>query len=1128
MGASQKSGCISFFNVDSVGTLVDILHSKALYQPDKKAFTFLLDGETKETSLTYRELHLQAFAIATNLQNLGASGERALLIYPPGLEFIVAFFGCLYAGVVAVPAYPPRRNQSLSRLQSIVADARATIGLTTKTVLSNVKHQFTHSPTLQALHWLATDNIASDLAQAWHKPAISSDTLAFLQYTSGSTGTPKGVMLSHGNLLHNEQMIQQAMQHTEKTIFVGWLPLFHDMGLIGDVLQSLYLGIPCILMSPVAFLQRPLRWLQAITRYKATTSGGPNFAYELCVSKITNQQREALDLSSWEIAFNGAEPVRVETLERFATAFEPCGFRREALYPCYGMAETTLLVSGGLKAALPVLTTIQGDALEQHRVVSASGENEEVRTLVGCGQTLLEQQIVIAHPHTLTRCQPNEVGEIWVWGNSVAQGYWNRPEETQTTFRAYLADTGEGPFLRTGDLGFLQDGELFVTGRIKDLIIIRGRNHYPQDIEMTVEHSHPVLQFGCTAAFSVEVKRQELLVVACEVERTSRRNLDVDEVVGAIRKAVSEQHDLEVYGVVLLKTASIPKTSSGKVQRHACKAGFLAESLSVVGSSILSHTDDLIEGNTITQEILPPTAQKQRQLLLELDLRNQLAPLLGISPSQLNPQQPFNTLGLDSLKAVEIKNQIEANFGLVLPMETFLDDINITQLATQILSGATSPAPTPSSISAPVQTATEFPSLKQQRVSQSIGQPERPTAQKGLQFSLFYFSSEEAEFTDDKYRLLIEGAKFADQHDFAAVWIPERHFHPFGGIYPNPSVLGAALAMVTERVRLRAGSVVLPLQNPIRVAEEWSVVDNLSKGRVDLAFARGWNPNDFVLSPETYANRTEALFSGMQTVQKLWRGESISLPNGVGKQTEIKVYPLPKQRELSVWITCSGGKERFIEAGALGVNILTALLFQPIEELADKIALYRDSRAKHGHNAEAGNVTLMLHTFVGEDIDVVRNQVREPFTEYLKNSVDLWRQGSKNLDNLSEKEREDLLAYAFERYFQTSALFGTPDTCLARVARLKEIGVDEIACLIDFGVDVDAVMAALYSLKRLKEHSNADVNPVAREENQPRDRVIISNEIDLENPEQLLAKLDQLSEQEVDSLLSKLLINNPR
>ena len=270
------------FNIDNVGTLVDILHSKALYQPDKKAFTFLLDGETEEISLTYLELDLQARAIATRLQDLGASGERALLIYPPGLDFIAAFFGCLYAGVIAVPAYPPRRNQSLSRLQSIVADAQATIALTTKTVLSNVERQFTQSPILQALHWLATDNIASDLAQAWLQPAISIDSLAFLQYTSGSTGTPKGVMVSHGNLLHNERMLKTAFEHTQKTIYVSWLPLFHDMGLIGNMLQSLYLGRPCILMSPVAFLQRPVRWLQAISHYKATTSGGA----KLCLRAV--------------------------------------------------------------------------------------------------------------------------------------------------------------------------------------------------------------------------------------------------------------------------------------------------------------------------------------------------------------------------------------------------------------------------------------------------------------------------------------------------------------------------------------------------------------------------------------------------------------------------------------------------------------------------------------------------------------------------------------------------------------------------------------------------------------------------------------------------------------------------
>jgi natural product biosynthesis luciferase-like monooxygenase protein len=436
-------------------------------------------------------------------------------------------------------------------------------------------------------------------------------------------------------------------------------------------------------------------------------------------------------------------------------------------------------------------------------------------------------------------------------------------------------------------------------------------------------------------------------------------------------------------------------------------------------------------------------------------------------------------LGLDSLQAVEIKHHIEDNFGLVLPMEIFLEGITITQLATWVLAEATLPSLTPTSTpTETVQTLTQAHFLQQQLVN-STAQPQNPSAKSGMQFSLFYFSSNEAEFTDCKYQLLIEGAKFADQHGFTAIWIPERHFHSFGGIYPTPSVLGAAIAMVTERVRIRAGSVVLPLHNPIRVAEEWSVVDNLSQGRVDIAFAQGWNPNDFVLAPEAYADRKKFMFSSIQTVQQLWQGKSILLPNGVGQETEIKLYPLPKQHEIPIWITCSGGKERFIEAGALGANVVTALLFQDIEELAEKIALYRSSRAKHGHKPHAGHITLMLHTFVGEDMEFVRHKVREPFTEYLKNSVDLWRHGSTNLDNLTEKEQQDLLAYAFERFFQSSALFGTPDTCMQMVSSLKEAGVDEIACLIDFGVDVDATIAALYSLKRLKENFNVGVGITA-------------------------------------------------
>jgi acyl-CoA synthetase (AMP-forming)/AMP-acid ligase II len=582
-------------------TLVELLRWRALHQSTRRAYTFLVDGETEEVHVTYGELDRQARAIGAQLQRLGASGERALLLYPPGLEYIAAFLGCLYGGVVAVPAYPPhpaRLDRTWPRLQAIVQDAQPLVALTTSSILSIIERVLAQAPDFQAMRWVATDNLADSLAEEWRDPGVSSSTLAFLQYTSGSTATPKGVMVSHGNLMYNQRMIRNAFEHTGQSSVVGWLPLYHDMGLIGNVIQPLYMGFSCTLMSPALFLQRPYRWLHAISCCKATTSGAPNFAYDLCVRKITPEQRATLDLSRWDLAYNGAEPIRDETIERFTATFASCGFRPEAFYPCYGLAEATLFVSGGLKASRPVLHTVRGSTLDHHQVVADSHRNEDSRTLVGCGRTWLDQKIVIVDPESFTPCPPDRVGEIWVSGPNIAQGYWNRPEETERTFRAYLADTGEGPYLRTGDLGFLKDGELFVTGRIKDLIIIGGVNHYPQDIEWTVEQSHPAIRPGCCAAFSVDVAGEERLVVAAEVERryqptqrqavgasdsgSYRQPLDGQAVVRAIRRAVAEGHDVTAHSVVLLKTGGLPKTSSGKIQRHACRAGFLAQTLDVI------------------------------------------------------------------------------------------------------------------------------------------------------------------------------------------------------------------------------------------------------------------------------------------------------------------------------------------------------------------------------------------------------------------------------------------------------------------------------------------------------------------------------------------------------------------
>ena len=563
-------------------SLVDILLQRVQNQPEQIAYIFLQNGETESGRLTYVELDRQARAIATRLQSW--QGERALLLYNSGLEFITAFFGCLYAGVVAVPVYPPRRNQKLSRFVSIANNARARLALTTASILSDLNLRWEQeSGVLERLKWVATDTIEVDSQEFVPRPATP-ESLAFLQYTSGSTGTPKGVMVSHGNIIHNQHLICHTFSHSEQTIFVGWLPLFHDMGLIGNVLQPMYLGITCILMPPVAFLMKPVRWLKAISKYRATTSGGPNFAYDLCVKKVKSEQLSDLDLSSWDLAFNGAEPVRAETLKQFSQKFAPCGFKENAFYPCYGMAEATLLICGGLKQSVPIVKSVRAIALQENLVLDAVDQtpySEATKSLVGCGHSQLDSKIVIADPKSFELCGDGQVGEIWVSSSSITKGYWNRPQQTKEIFDAHLTN-GSGPFLRTGDLGFLLDGELFVTGRLKDTIVIRGQNYYPQDIELTVQKSHPALRPNSGAAFTIKLEGKERLVIVQEVERSYLRNLNINEVVGNILQEVTDENGLQVYATVLVKTGSIPKTSSGKIQRHACRAKFLNGSLNVV------------------------------------------------------------------------------------------------------------------------------------------------------------------------------------------------------------------------------------------------------------------------------------------------------------------------------------------------------------------------------------------------------------------------------------------------------------------------------------------------------------------------------------------------------------------
>ena len=564
--------------------LVRLVQYRAETEPNEPAFIYLANGVDEEIVMSNASLDRQARRVAAWLQSRNMFGGRALLLYPPGLDFIVAYFGCLYAGVIAIPVYPPRRNRSILRIETVAKNADAAVALTTEEVIKTVAGMLDEAPSLKNIDWVATTTLDENLADTWAFPDINSDTIAFLQYTSGSTGAPKGVILTHGNLLHNSQMIYQGFEHTRTGRGVFWLPSYHDMGLIGGIVQPLYCGRPNVIMSPLSFLQKPVRWLAAITRYKATTSGGPNFAYDLCVRNITEAQIDELELSNWSVAFNGAEPVLAETMEAFAQKFERCGFRYEAFYPCFGLAEGTLIVSGGYVKNRPIIRSLDPKELSIGRAVEVRDTRSKSVRYVSSGRKILpDERLAIVDPETCVECPDSIVGEIWVKSPSNARGYWNAPEATERTFHATIAETNEGPFMRTGDLGFMMDGELFVTGRIKDLIIVRGVNVYPQDIEMTVQKTDPHLRPLCGAAFMVRDHSelpQEHLVIVQELERQFKG--EIEPIFTAIKKAVALEHEIPVQGIVLIKSGSIPKTSSGKIQHHACRNGFLDGSLSEV------------------------------------------------------------------------------------------------------------------------------------------------------------------------------------------------------------------------------------------------------------------------------------------------------------------------------------------------------------------------------------------------------------------------------------------------------------------------------------------------------------------------------------------------------------------
>ncbi|MFP4337533.1 MAG: beta-ketoacyl synthase N-terminal-like domain-containing protein [Halothece sp.] len=646
-------------------TLVSLLRDRASHSPSQRAFTFLKDGETEALSWTDQDLHHKACQIAIALQDF--QGERALILHPPGFNYLSALFGCWYAGVIAVPAYPPRNQRNAERIQNIAIDAEVAVVLTTESHLENTREGLSSESHSEAckprhwlgkvldvatLYWLTPQETDQNNPQNWQFRDITPETLALLQYTSGSTGNPKGVMLTHGNLWANSAMIAEGIQSSPDDVAVTWLPPYHDMGLIGSILQPFYIGCPCIWMSPLSFLQQPYRWLKAISDYRGTLSVAPNFAYELCVDKITPEQRKSLDLSSWRIALTGAEPISPHTLDRFTETFAECGFKGESFYPCYGLAEATLLVTGSECQAKPVTKYFSQTELKRDRAIATTNP-EDTQTFVSCGKPPQQQEIVIVNPDTLNPVPPCDVGEIWVRGESVAQGYWGKEIETQETFYASLQDQPEKSFLRTGDLGTYQNGELYVTGRRKDLIIIRGENYYPQDIEKTVENAHVALKKGCGAAFSIKPSLPrggwgDKLVIVQEVERHYRRQ-PLDSAIRSIREAISQTHNLQVSHILLIKPTTIPKTSSGKIQRRACREKFLEGTLAVLKEWHLDTTESHPSPETITD--------------IQSWLVAKLAENLSCSPQDIDIHAEFASYGLDSVAMVSLSGELENWLG---------------------------------------------------------------------------------------------------------------------------------------------------------------------------------------------------------------------------------------------------------------------------------------------------------------------------------------------------------------------------------------------------------------------------------------------------------------------------------
>ncbi|MEI7662878.1 MAG: fatty acyl-AMP ligase, partial [Bacteroidota bacterium] len=646
-------------------TIVSVLRHRACIHPGKTAFTFLASGEEETGSLTYGELDLGARNIAGKLTSMGINGTNVLMFYPPGLDFIFAFFGCLYSGTIPATVYPPRKNRSVHRIRSIAADCGATSILTTEAIARTLDRNFAEDTLLAALPWHTTDTWPvsdRDATNAW-EPGF--EELAFLQYTSGSTGNPKGVMVSHRNIMYNLRSLQLIFSITPDDVAVHWVPQFHDLGLIFGILETVFSGSRAVLIPPFIFISNPACLLQAITRYGATLSGQPDFAFNHCVEKIDEIQRASLELSPLRVMYSGAEPIRKSTFDRFLTSFSPVGLNPDALIPAYGMAESTLILTGAKERGPTKYLAVRTSALEKNMVVPCDNgdQSADAQWIASNGKPTMDTSILIADPETMEVLEPYRIGEIWASGSTVAMGYWGNPELTESVFRVSPAGRDNPVWLRTGDLGFVHNGELFITGRLKDLVIIHGRNFYPQDIEKTVEESHSAVRKTCVAAFPVEYNGKERLAVVAELRRSIIPH-DRDKILGAIVAAISVEFEIQPARIVLIRTATLPKTSSGKIMRRGARELLLAGKMDIIAERLFEEREIAPSGPAL-QEVMD--IEQFLVTWASLHLNN------GVPA---DPSQSLINYGIDSLRAVVLTDETKNVYGFEWPPYLFFEEIS--------------------------------------------------------------------------------------------------------------------------------------------------------------------------------------------------------------------------------------------------------------------------------------------------------------------------------------------------------------------------------------------------------------------------------------------------------------------